>query len=112
MYDDLYCKVFLDTNLSYEELFSIVMNYTGGNKVAFTDINTDWCEISIRKNKEYSVTQYSRDVDDFIYWKYYLDVEPMESEENTYIKKLSDLLKYLKGYCRGVIAACDFEEEL
>ena len=112
MYDNLYCKVFLDTNLSYENLFSIVWEYIGGNREALTYINTDWCEISIQKNKEYNVTQYLMNANDFIYWKYYLDIEPVKCEENMYINKLSDLLKYLKGYCRGVIAACDFEEEL
>ena len=112
MYDDLYCKVFLDTKLSYEELFSIIMKYIGGNQEALSYINTDWCEISVRKNKEYSETQYSRDMGDFIYWRYYLDVEPMGVEENLYIRKLSDLLTYLKGYCGGIIASCDFEKKL
>ena len=88
------------------------MKYGGGNKVALTYIHTDWSVISIRKNREYSAAQYSKAADDFIYWKYYLDVEPVEIKESLYIKKISDLLKYLKGYCRGVIAACEFEGEL
>lgn len=112
MYEDLYCKVFLDTNLSYEEIFSMVEKYVAGKKESLNYIIADWCEISIQRNKEYNVEQYLLDIDDFVYWKYYLDIEPMEIEEEEYIKKIFDLLKYLKIYCRGVIAACDFEEEL
>lgn len=112
MYENLYCKVFLDTNLSYEEIFSIVEKNIGGNREALTYIIADWCEISIQRNKEYNVEQYLLDTNDFVYWRYYLDIEPMKSDEDEYIKKLSDLLKYLKSYCKGVIAACDFEEEL
>ncbi|MCI8670233.1 MAG: 1,4-dihydroxy-6-naphthoate synthase [Lachnospiraceae bacterium] len=112
MHEDLYCKVYLDTSLTYEEIFSIVVKYIGGKKEALTYIIADWCEVSIQKNKEYNVEQYLLDTDDFVYWKYYLDIEALEVGEGEYIKKISDLLRYLKTYCKGVIAACDFEEEL
>ncbi|MBQ7776585.1 MAG: 1,4-dihydroxy-6-naphthoate synthase [Lachnospiraceae bacterium] len=112
MYDNLYCKVFIDTSLSYEELFSIIIDFTGGKKESFRDIAADWCDISVRKNKEYSLEQYLSDPTDFIYWKYFLDMEPGNIEERGYIKRVADLLKHLKEHCTGVFAACDFEEEL
>lgn len=58
MYDDLYCKVFIDTNLSYEELFSRIMNYVDGKKESFSYVVADWCDMFIQKNKEYNVEQY------------------------------------------------------
>lgn len=112
MYNDLYCKAFVDTNLSYEEMFSRVMNYVGGKKESFSYIVTDWCDMFIKKNKEYNEEQYLKDTDDFLYWKYYLDIEPIETNEDTYIKRIRDLLKYLKEYCNSIVAACDFEDEL
>lgn len=112
MYNDLYCKVFIDTNLSYEELFSRVMDYVGGKKESFSYIVSEWCDMFIQKNKEYNEEQYLKDTDDFLGWKYYLDIEPMEIDEDTYIKRIHNLLKCLKEYCNGVVAACDFEDEL
>ena len=112
MYDNLYCKVFIDTNLCYEEIFLKIMNYIDGKKESFSDVVTNWCDMSIRKNKEYNKEQYLQAPDDFLYWKFYLDIEPIAVDEITYIKRIYELLKYLKEYCNGVVAACDFENEL
>lgn len=112
MYDDLYCKVFIDTNLSYEELFSRIMNYVGGKKESFSYVVADWCDMFIQKNKEYNVEQYILDSTDFVYWKYYLDIEPQNIDECQYIKKIANLLSYLREYCKGVVIACNFEDEV
>lgn len=77
-----------------------------------TYINTDWCEINIQKNKEYKAKENLLDTAEFLYWKYYLDIDPNRNKESVYIKKVSDLLGYLRIHCNGVIAACDFEDEL
>lgn len=42
MNNDLYCKIFIDTNLSYEELFSIIIKYINGKKEAVTYIATGY----------------------------------------------------------------------
>ena len=112
MYDDLYCKVFIDTNLNYEELFSLIMQYIDGKKDAVSYINTDWCSICVKNNKDYNTELYMLNPDDFIYWKYYLDIEPNDIEEREYINKVSNLLKYIRKHCIAVIAACDFEQEI
>lgn len=112
MYNDLYCKVFIDTNLSYEELFSRIMNYIGGKKESFSYVVTDWCDMFIQKNKEYNIEQYILDSTDFLYWKYYLDIEPQNIDECEYIKNIANLLSYLREYCKGVVIACDFEDEV
>jgi len=112
MYQDLYCKVFIDTELTYEELFTLIINYVRGKKESVNYINTEWSLFSVQKNKEQNTTQYLLNSNDFIYWKYYLDIEPCMIEEREYIKKIRDLMEYLKKYCKGVIIACDFEDEL
>ena len=49
MYDDLYCKVFVDTDMDYEKLFALLINFINGKKEAVNYIITEWCD-SIRTN--------------------------------------------------------------
>lgn len=112
MYDNLYCKVFIDTDLVYEELFTLILEFVGGERQAVTYIKTKWCDISVQKNREFDVEHYSLEPNDFVYWKYYLDIEPGDIDENAYIKKVFDLLEYIRKHCNNAIAACDFEDEL
>lgn len=112
MYDDLYCKVFIDTNLGYDELFSKIVNYICGKKESFSYVVADWCDMFIQKNKEHNIEQYILDSTDFLYWKYYLDIEPRNIDESQYIKKIVNLLSDLRECCKGVVVACDFEDEV
>ena len=112
MYDNLYCKMFIDTDLIFEELFALVLKFIGGKKQAVTYICTQWCDISVQKNREYDAEHYLVDPKNFLYWKYYLDIEPNNIEENEYIKKVFNLLGYIKDHCNDAIAACDFEDKL
>ena len=100
MYNDLYCKVFVDTDMDYEKLFALLINFINGKKEAVNYIITEWCDISVQKNK------------DFLYWKYYLDIEPHNIEESQYIENIANLLSYLRRCCKNVIIACDFEDEV
>lgn len=88
------------------------MKFIGGKKQAVTYICTQWCDISVQKNREYDDEHYLVDPKNFLYWKYYLDIEPNNIEENEYIKKVSNLLGYIKDHCNDAIAACDFEDKL
>lgn len=49
MYDDLYCKIFIDTNMEYDELFLNVMNYVNGKKKSFSYVVGKWCDMFIKK---------------------------------------------------------------
>lgn len=112
MYDNLYCKVFIDTDLIYEELFTLISEFINGKKQAVNYISNKWCDISVQKNKEFDIEHYLLNPNDFLYWKYYLDIEPGDIEESEYIKKIYDLLRYIKEHCNDAIVACDFEDEL
>ena len=112
MYDNLYCKMFIDTDLIYEELFALVLKLIDGKKQAITYISTQWCDISVQRNREYDAERNLLDPNNFLYWKYYLDIEPNDIEEDIYIKRVSNLLGYMKEHCNGAIVACDFEDEL
>ena len=110
MYDNLYCKVFIDADMDYDCLFSLIMDYVDGQKKAIDYIITDWCDISVRQNKEFNPEKYSADPTDFIYWRYLLDIDPLNLDEDKYINKITELLGWLRGQCRGVVIACDFED--
>lgn len=106
MTENLYCKIFIDTISEYDVLFEIVRNFIDGKKQAVSFIVSDWCSLSIRKNKEYIPES-----KDFIYWKYIIDIENKNVPENTYINKIRQFIYFLKKD-NSVVCACDFEERL
>lgn len=115
MYYDTFCKIYIYSNLDYDSIFNKILMYIKGKKNAIDYITTDWCEACLKKNKEYSREYYLANKEDFVYWNYYLDIETPENIEmtdSTYIEKVRDLLTYLKEFCDGVVASCDFEEFL
>lgn len=112
MYDNLYCKVFIDTDMDYNSLFDLIMNLVAGKKEAIDYIIADWCGISVRRNKEYKQEQYLINSTDFLHWRYYLDMDPLNIDENKYIRSVAKLLRGLREYGMGVVIACDFEDEV
>ena len=112
MYDDLYCKVFIDTDMDYNSLFDLIMDCIAGRKHAISFIITDWCDISVRRNKEYRQEQHLIDSTDFLYWRYYLDIDPLNVDKKQYIRSVAKLLKDLREHGMGIVIACDFEDEV
>lgn len=105
MTENLYCKIFVDTILKYNDFFEIVRNFLNSQKQAISGITSDWCDIDIRKNKEY-IPQNT----DFLYWKFIIDTEPKENiSESTYINNIRQLVDFLKRNHK-IICACDFED--
>ena len=92
---DLFCKIFLNTNMEYSELFEIIMLYINGKKEARTYIESSWCEMSIQKNKEYNSLENCMD---FVFWKFYMN-------------ELYNLVSFLKKRFNYVVVSCDFEDE-
>ncbi len=112
MYDDLYCKVFVDTDMDYNNLSDLIMDFVAGRKKAISFIIAEWCDIGVRRNKEYSKEQYLIDATDFLYWRYYLDIDPLCIDEKQYIINVAKLLRDLRKQGMGVVIACDFEDEV
>ncbi len=81
MNNDLYCKVFIDTDMDYNSLFELIMDCVAGRQHAIGFIITDWCDISVRRNKEYKQEQYLIDSTDFLYWRYFLDIDLLNVDE-------------------------------
>lgn len=112
MYDNLYCKIYLDSTLDIEDLYSILNDILSGELEPIRTIKTGWGELDLRRNYDFDLNRLEVDRNDFIYWQYYLDVEPNEIQESKYIEGISELLKALKLKNIKAVASCDFEEAL
>lgn len=102
---DLYCKIFVDTVSEYDDFFESIRIFVKGQKEALSGIVSEWCDMDIRKNKEY-IPESS----DFLYWKFIINIDPTENiSENIYINNIIKLIYFLKQE-NQVICACDFED--
>lgn len=106
MNENLYCKIFVDTVSEYNDFFETVKAFVNGQKQAVSFIISDWCIMSVRRNKEYIPEN-----PDFLYWKYIIDTEPENVSENTYTDNVRQLVYFLKQKYK-VICACDFEDRI
>ncbi|MDE6780461.1 MAG: hypothetical protein K2J40_03255 [Ruminococcus sp.] len=105
MTENLYCKIFVDTVEEYNDFFEIVKNFVNGQKTAISGIVSEWCDMSVRKNKEYISEN-----PDFLYWKFIIDIDPQKDiSENVYINNIRQHVYFLKLE-NNVVCACDFED--
>ncbi len=103
--ENLYCKIFVDTISEYNDFFESVKNFVKGQKKALSGIVSEWCNMDIRKNKEYIPEN-----PDFLYWKFIIDIDPLKNiSETVYINNIRQLIYFLKQE-NQVICACDFED--
>lgn len=105
MTENLYCKIFINTILEYDNFFESVKNFLNGQKKAISFIESEWCSMDIRRNKEYIPQS-----PDFLYWKFIINIEPQKNiAVNTYKDNIIQFVDFLK-HNHKVICACDFEE--
>ncbi|WPK12118.1 1,4-dihydroxy-6-naphthoate synthase [Lysinibacillus louembei] len=109
---DLYTKIFLDTNLEKKDIIDLVSKFVNGD-VDGSSIITEQAEIYLFNNGDYIEGEKEQTGDDFLYYRYYFEIEPNESvSSNIYISKISHLLTELWNAGFTAIASCDFEELL
>lgn len=112
MYNNLYCKIFIDTDEEREKVLNSIKDIDSGVIERWT-IVSESMEIDLRKNEDFNKNGIARKEDDFIYSRYYLDIEPKENiDQEEYIFGIAILLENLWSIGYKVIAACDFENEL
>jgi hypothetical protein len=111
-YKNLYCKVFLDCDFNQDQLIQMIATLIGG-RTGFKTISNDFCEIDVEKNEDFQDIQRHEYPDGFLYYPYYLDIEPVgEVTFSSYIEVITNLLEYFWGKGYQVVTACDFEEDL
>lgn len=109
----LYCKVFADTDMSEKQLVFLVWQISSGRPGALRTVSTPNYEADIIENDEFNPYKRSKGDDQFLFYRYYLDVVPTpDASRQDYVKAVSNLLDGLwRGGCKAV-AACSFEDEL
>lgn len=111
-YENLYCKLFIDTDLSENSILVLVASILSGS-INRWSVVTELSEIYVNKNDYFDMERRSEKQEGFLYSRYYLDIEPKENaDEDNYINSISNLLQGLWTSGLKAVAACDFEEEL
>ena len=114
---NLYCQIYLDCEKSQEELQKLVAHLVDGVPGRWKkEVKTTFGDVSLISNDDYKTPKEKRSKlleDAFLYWRYYLEIEPLPAiSRETYVKKISRVLRGLGRLGIGAVAACDFEEEL
>lgn len=99
----LYCKFYLNTDLPIEMIEEIIENSLEKSSFDYLDMR-----ISCFKNTV-------RNGNDFTYWPYYLDFEPIDddnyNDKETFMLLAKNLFDILKKERIETVVACDFEDE-
>lgn len=108
---ELYCKMFIDSPQSWEQLKTRVCTENQGEDRGFT-IYFPWGLFDLRENDEWNPEKVGQP-DGFLFSKYYADVEPAEGiDEAEYVRSVANLVSGLRAIGNLVVPACDFEDSL
>ena len=107
-----YCKVYLDTDLSKADVLGLIRTVLTGQSESRATISSPSCVVDVEDNDQFDEAMRYQ-ADGFLYYRYLLDVEPVEEvSRERYLQALSDLLRGLRKHLCKVVPACDFEDEL
>lgn len=110
--DELYCQIYVDAEISGDELLEKVAQLVGGN-VDIDTVCTDNYEIDIKKNEDFNPERRHEEPDGFVYFRYYMDVDALPGQRRSaQIALVTKLLESLWSWGFQAVAACDYEEEL
>ncbi len=107
MKPDWYCKLFICADVSKEELLDLINLHLCGVRERIRTIRTELLELDLIENDEYAPG--SRD---FLFWRYYADLEAVTEDRTEYTRCIRDLMTFLREKQIETIAACDFEQAL
>jgi hypothetical protein len=108
---DGYCKVFIDSDKSKENLIESIFLVTESTKKN-RSITTKLMEIDVFNNSIFRKS--SENQSSFVEWPYYLEIEPVDAAVSweDYISSLRSLVVELRHLGFNVVASCDFEDQL
>lgn len=109
---DLFTKIFVDSDVDKEILLDTVSNFVMGT-ISGSSILTKQAEIFIFNNGDFDEDKRNQEDDSFLYYKYYLEIEPTEDVGGRiYVLEIANLLTKLWDADFKAIASCDFEDLL
>lgn len=93
--------------MSEEELLDLLNLHLRGVKQGIRTIRTKLLELDLIRNDEYVPGS-----QDFLFWRYYADLEAVTEDRAEYIRCIQELTAFLRKKQIEITAACDFEQEL
>jgi len=108
---ELYCRLYIQSELSKEELKDLFATFLNGTMSGFSVANSSLLA-DVRENCHYN-SQRLHDEQRFVFSRYTAEVEPLESEcvdSDVYIECVCDLISKLRRSGVLVTASCEFEE--
>jgi hypothetical protein len=115
--ENLYCKMFIDFSGELSEADELIAKLTNGSiKFKWGLIEAEFAELDVRRNDDFKTPKELRSkdpADAFLFWKYYIDIEPKEGTVRAkYVSTVAQLLLELWAKKVNAVAACSFEDEL
>ncbi|MBC1743333.1 hypothetical protein HCA06_09655 [Listeria welshimeri] len=111
--EDLYCKMFINSLMSREELSKEIGNFLEIIPNKFLSVENDYFTVDVQKNKEFDEGKAKDFPDGFLYFPYFLDIDSTEStKREEYIKTVANLMLYLWDRKCQLVVSSDFEEDL
>ncbi len=110
----MYCKIYVDSDMNEDQLMGLITRITSGSVISrISTVSTEDFNIYIDSNEDFDESRRLRGQDQFLFYRYYLDIDPTDNATQVrYIESVSNLLQglWLSG-CKAV-ASCDFESKL
>ena len=113
MDESLYCKLFVDSSLDIDELAGLLSKLVKGSVDSFHKIRTELLTLDcmVSHSRDELLSRVSED--GFIFYKFYLDIEPVIGvPRDEYISQIGSLIGLLRARDIKAVPACDFEDEL
>ena len=109
---NLYCQVFVDSQAEKGQLLDLLARITSGS-INMETVSSPELQIDLEDNEDSDEAKRLSKQDQFLLYRYYLDVEPTEAVAlEQYVQSVGGLLEGLwQSGCKAV-AACDFESKL
>jgi len=111
--NNTYCKVFINTDLDEASLLSIISQLINGKINNINTITSRYIDLDVISNDEFNEKNTSLPKSGFLFYRYFLDVEPIAGTKyENYLSSLKILINGLRKRGFKVIPSCDFEDEL
>ena len=111
--EDLFAKFYVDSSLEHGSLLATVARILDGEVDNWT-VESQVVEADVRPNDDYGSPEGASSPDDFVYFPYTLDVEPVagDTKLQAFLGAISKIMVGLADSGMRVVVACDWEDRL
>ena len=115
--EDLYCRLYINSNQDEDALRFKISDIFGG-RVLSRKIRDEHLDIYFCKNTSFDENRFNASIEGCVYSRYTAEVSPLHEvvdgfdtvDEDIYISILCHIIKSLKDMGCDVIAACEYED--